>query len=59
MLEMCLASEPCLSEGAALSGNVALCDCRFRTIAVIRSGSAKYILHYFAAIVNDLGLNLI
>ena len=30
----------------------------FRTIAVICSGSAKYILHYFAIIVNDFSLNL-
>ena len=47
-----------LAKGAAFSVDVALCDCRFRTIAVIRSGSAMYILHYFAIIVNDFSLNL-
>ena len=46
-----------LAKGAALSGDVALCDCRFRTIAV-SSGSAMYILHYFDIIVNSFSLKL-
>ena len=46
-----------LAKGAALSGDVALCDCRFRTIAV-SNGSAMYILQYFAIIVNDFGLKM-